>query len=366
MANSVAGPVLITGGTGFIGSNLAMELMRRGEQVVLFDRDYDVRRLTGFASQFDELKHQMTFVQGDVSQLAHVLAVFDAHKPKCVYHLGALLSAGAEANVTAGFDTDIVGTRNVLEAARIYCQHKKSPPIKVLFPITIASFGEHIGADIKNNVPNEAPQFPTTIYGVAKLSSERIGEYYHRRGWVDFRAVRFPSVIGASRGPGGTTVYSTLMVQQPALQPAGKPYEVYVSEGRRLAILYVKDAVAALIALHDADDARLGSSDKTLRRIFNLRGIVGNDALPPTARQIADAVEKAVPAAKTNQLITFKPDPAMEATVDGFGILDDAVARAEWLTPGTLKFLKLQDAVDDFVAETRDFPARLKRLELFG
>ena len=68
---------------------------------------------------------------------------------------------------------------------------------------------------------------PTTMYGTSKVASERLGEYYSAkaRQWVDFRAVRFPSVLGAARGPGGTTVYSTLMMQEPF---QGKAYEAYV------------------------------------------------------------------------------------------------------------------------------------------
>src|SRR5205807_1398137 len=126
--------------------------------------------------------------------------------------------------------------------------------------------------------------------------------------------------------------------------------------------LYVKDAVAALLALHDADEAKLGSSDQTTRRVFNLRGIVGQDNLPPTAQEIADSVTKKIKGAA----ITFNPDAAMEKTVSGFGILDDQVARAEWLPVGTLKYLKLDDAVADFVNEVKEYSARLKRLELFG
>src|SRR3954453_21617063 len=93
-------PIPITGGTGFIGSYLAMKLLEAGEQVVLFDRDPDMRRLTGFNERFNAVRDQLTFVQGDLSLLAHVLAVFDKHEPKSVYHLGALLSAGADANPT--------------------------------------------------------------------------------------------------------------------------------------------------------------------------------------------------------------------------------------------------------------------------
>jgi threonine 3-dehydrogenase len=124
--------------------------------------------------------------------------------------------------------------------------------VRVLFPSTIASFGRFIPQGAL--VDNEAPQLPSTMYGVAKVSTERLGDYYSGKGWIDFRAVRFPSVIGASRGPGGTTVYSTLMIQAP-LQ--GKPYEAYVPPDTRLDIIYVKDAVAALLGLHVANPAQL-------------------------------------------------------------------------------------------------------------
>src|SRR5258708_3164507 len=217
-------PILITGGSGFIASYLAIKLLEAGESVVLFDRDPDLRRLTGFNtgpidpsdSKFDpndrynKVADRVTFVQGDLSLLPHVLALFDAHEPKSVFHLGALLSAGAEANPTMGFEVDLVGSRNVFEAARLYCQHAKTPPVRVLFPSTIASFGRFIPGGA--HVDNEAVQMPTTMYGVAKVATERLGEYYTGKGWIDFRAVRVPSVIGAARGPRGTTGHSTLMM----------------------------------------------------------------------------------------------------------------------------------------------------------
>jgi nucleoside-diphosphate-sugar epimerase len=294
--------ILITGGTGFIGSNLAMRLLEANEytRVVLFDRDPDMRRLTGFKSnvvgvkdRYTPVKDRITFVQGDLTLLPHVLALFDTHEPDSVFHLGALLSAGAEGNPTMGFQTDLVGTWNVLEAARLYCQHAGKPPVRVLFPSTIASFGLFIQPGAL--VPNEAVQMPTTMYGVAKVSVERLGEYYTGKGWVDFRAVRFPSVIGASRGPGGTTVY-TLLVQLPA---QGKSYEAYVGADTPLDIIYVADAIDALLGLHYADGTKLK------RRVYNIAGIRMAPGKPPTANEIFAAVKDVVP----NAQITFKSTP---------------------------------------------------------
>jgi len=349
--------VLITGGTGFIGSHLAMSLLWADDDtsVVLFDRNPDSRRLTGFKSSiagakdiYTPVKDRITYVQGDLTLMPHVLALFDTHEPDSVFHLGALLSAGAEANPTMGFQVDLLGTWHVLEAARIYCQHTGKPPVRVLFPSTIASFGKFI--DPGALVPNEAVQMPTTMYGVSKVSVERLGEYYQSKGWVDFRAVRFPSVIGASRGPGGTTVYSTLMVQLPA---QGKPYEAYVGPDTPLDIIYIDDAVRALRSLHDADNAKLK------RRVYNIAGIRTQAGGAPKASEIAAAVK----AVKADAEITFKSTP-LEATVRSFGVLDDKAARDDWGWSAHPK--DLPTSVKAFLQDVHDYPDRILSLELFG
>src|SRR5258708_21285252 len=140
-------PILITGGTGFIGSYLALNFLKQNQEVVVFDRNPDERRITQFKDyqQLDQIhKDGLTFVQGDLTLPAHVLALFETHEPRAVFHLGALLAGGTEANPTMGFQIDLVGTWNVLEAARLYCQHDRIPPVNFLFPSSIASFGEFI------------------------------------------------------------------------------------------------------------------------------------------------------------------------------------------------------------------------------
>src|SRR6516162_475320 len=297
-----------------------MRLLERDPQakMVLFDRNPDLSRLTGFGPRFDAVKDRITFVRRDLTILPHVLALFDTHEPTSVFHLGALLSAGAEANPTMGFQTDTVGSWHVFEATRLYCQHAGIPPVRVLFPSTIASFGSFIapGATVKN----EDVQMPTTMYGVAKVSVERLGEYYTRKGWIDFRAVRFPSVIGASRGPGGTTVYSTLMIQEPFRTPS-RSYIAYVAPDTRLDIIYISEAIDALVGLHDVPSNSL----KLERRVYNIAGIrVGGQA--PTASDIKNAVLALQPKA----VIDFQPDSGLENTVKSFGILDDSAAQADW------------------------------------
>jgi len=349
--------ILITGGTGFIGSNLAMRLLERDKdpKVVLFDPSPDLSPMTAFDSRYEAVKDRITFVQGDLTILPHVLALFDTHTPDSVFHLGALLSAGAETNPTMGFQTDTVGSWHVFEAARLYCQHAGSDPIRVIFPSTIASFGSFIAPGALVN--NEAIQMPTTMYGVSKVSVERLGEYYSRKGWIDFRAVRFPSVIGASRGPGGTTVYSTLMIQEPFRTPS-RPYIAYVAPDTRLDIIYISEAVDAIVGLHDA----AGNSLKPERRVYNIAGIRTDDGQAPTALDIKNAVV----ALKPDAVVDFQVDPVLQKTVTSFGVLKDEAAQTDWGWKSSAQRMNLAAAVAAFRKEVNEYPKRIKSLELFG
>jgi hypothetical protein len=131
-------------------------------------------------------------------------------------------------------------------------------------------------------------------------------------------AVRFPSVVGAARGPSGTTVYSTLMIQQPA---QNKPCEAYVAKDTRLDIIYVEDAVSALIQLHDARKESLKG------RVYNIAGI-RIDGKAPQASDIESAVREEMK--KRDVGITYKVNQQLSDTVRSFGVLDDSVAREDW------------------------------------
>ena len=119
-----------------------------------------------------------------------------------------------------------------------------------------------------------------------------------------------------------------------------------------LDIIYVADAVDALVRLHDANNAVLK------RRVYNIAGI-RVDGKAPVAGDIAAAVKDAKP----DSMITFKTTP-LETVVRSFGILDDTAAKQDWGWPQSPK--DLATAVKTFVQEVHDYPARIKALELFG
>lgn len=307
---------LITGGSGFIGQHLAQILVSRGDSVVLMgDHGFPPGKLGA-------LEGKVATATGNLALFTDVLGAVRDHRPDSIFHLGALLSASAEANPIGAYHVDIDGSFHVLESSRLFGVKK------VIYTSSIASFGP----GVPDPVPNECDQKPTTMYGVSKVFTERLGEYYQRDLGVDFRAVRLPSILGAGRGGGGASAYSTFLIDEPA---RGQPYEAFCQETTRIPLLYVDDAVQALVRIHDADRARMK------RCSYNVQGF------SPSAAQIAAAVGAKVPGTR----ISFKPDPKMQAILDSWPrALDDSVARQEW---GWAPTVDLNGTIDRYLAAAR-------------
>ncbi len=306
---------MITGGLGFIGSHLARKLVEIGETVILFD-------VIPKSKLIDDIKDKVKVFRGDLGNRAEVLEAVKRHKVDCIYHTGALLSAAAEENLLAAYMVNANGTFHVLEAARLFSVEK------VIFLSSIASYG--LGTP--ERVTDDEVQLPTTMYGITKVFGERLGEYYHRKFSLNFRGVRLPSVIGPGRGSGGASAYSSLIIQEPA---TGRPYEVFVDQGAKIPLLYIKDAVQSLIALEEAEETKLK------RRVYNIEGF------SPTALELANTVQKYVPEAR----IEFCPDPEMVKIVGSWPReLDGSCAQEDW---GWKSKYTLDRAVKDFVDEFR-------------
>lgn len=312
-------PKLITGGLGFIGTYLAHALIKKGEKVVLFD-------IVSSSPLIKDIREKVTIVQGNLASWAEVLEVVKQYKIDGIYHTGALLSASAEEKPITAYEVNAGGTFNVLEAARLFDVER------VIFTSTIASYG--LGLD---RVNEDTLQMPISMYGVTKVFSERLGEYYHRKFGVDFRAVRLPSIIGPGRGGGGASAYSTLMISEPALK---RPYQVTVEEDVIMPILYIKDCVDCLIRLYEADNAKLK------RRVYCIAGV------SPTAREIADEVKRVLPSAD----IQFKPDRELTEIVRSWPkYLEESRAGQEW---GWKTQYSLREMVEDFIKEVQTHPER--------
>jgi len=311
---------LITGGFGLIGRRLAKLLLDEGEEVVLFDVASE-SRLT------KDIKDRVKIVRGDLTNWVQVIDAVKNNNISCIYHLGSLLPPTTEQNPAAAFAVNITGSFNILEAARLLGVDS----------VTYASSLSTFGFDLPQVIPNDFPQRPPNMYGVTKVCSERLGEYYHSRFGVNFRGVRFPVIMGPGRVLGvGWTAFTSLLIEEAAM---GRPYTIYVDKSTNAGFLYLKDAAQSLIDLNRVDDERL------TRRVYSLYGFSA------TAQDLVDSVKSYIPEAQ----IDFKPDQAMLRIIETqYAViskrLDDTLAREDW---GWSPHYSLDQAVEDFIKEVR-------------
>jgi nucleoside-diphosphate-sugar epimerase len=287
--------ILITGGTGNLGSRLLVPLIRRGDALVL----YDVCERPHVASpEFKEAK----LIQGDLANRDTLLQAVRSDGIESIFHLGAVLSSAAEEHPDEAWRANMDGMSNVLEVARqAQVQH-------FVFTSTIATYGERV----PDPLPADAPQWPTSLYGVTKVAGERLGVYYHHRFGVDFRVVRLPAVVAPRGATGGVSSYCSAVFEESVRK--GR-YEFYVNPTTSIPIVYIADVVQGLLALHDVP------SENLTRRVYNIAGI------HPSAKDLAAAIQKRLPHAE----FSYKPDPMRIPILESWPHqIDDSDAKRDW------------------------------------
>jgi threonine 3-dehydrogenase len=307
--------ILITGGGGFTGSRLAEIFLQKNEKVIIFDLAFSeyLKNLTS---------ERLVLVRGDVGNWHEVFNVVKEHNIDTIFHLAAMLTVPSEANPWASINVNALGTYHVLEASRIF-QAKK-----VLFTSSIGAYG----VPWDTIVTNQTVQRPTNIYGISKVFSELLGLYYHRKFGVDFRGVRFPSLLGPGVQTPGVGQFNPLAIEA-AIK--GDPFVIWAPEDTAVPMMYVKDAVRCLVMLYEAPVESIET------HMYN----VGQISPPPTAKELVATIKQFYPEAR----ITFKPDPAiMEILKTIPRVITADEAEAEW---GWHISYSLTDTVRDFIDE---------------
>ena len=308
---------LITGGSGFIGSYLARLLIEAGERPVLFD-------IAPVQGPLLELSGQFVFESGSVAHLPVLMDCIEKHGIERIFHLGGMLSLPSENNPWAAFDANVVGTYNVLEAARI----KKMS--QVIYGSTIATYSKDIPGDM---IDDRTIQRPSSFYGVSKTFGELLGRFHHRKFGLDFRGLRLPSVVGPGARTPHMSIYNAWAIEYAV---KGLPYVLECDPETRCPVLYFKDAARALFDLSAADPSRVRT------RIYNVAGIT-----PPfSAMELVKIIERRIPGAS----LSFRPDPVVVELLRELGMLriNDECARTEW---GLHIDYSLDEMVDDFILE---------------
>ena len=154
---------------------------------------------------------------------------------------------------------------------------------------------------------------PTTMYGMTKVAGELLCLYYHKKYGMDIRSVRYPGLISWKAEPGGGTTDYAVAIYYEALK--SKKYECFVSEETVLPMMYMPDAIRAIIELMDAPAEKL-----TVRTSYNLA------AISFSAKELADEVAKHIDGFEC----TFKPDFRQKIADTWPRTVDDSQARKDW------------------------------------
>ena len=289
--------ILVTGALGQIGSELVPALRARyGQDRVIAS---DIRMMPA-----GELAEDGPYEHADCTQAHQILEVVRRHDVGRIYHMAALLSAVAEDKPQVAWTVNMNGLYNVLEVARQY-------DCAVFFPSSIGAFGPTTPRD---QTPQDTIQRPTTMYGVNKVAGELLCDYYALRFGIDTRGVRLPGLISYVAPPGGGTTDYAVEIFYHALR-YGR-YTCFLSPETCLDMMYMPDAIRAMIEVMEADPGRLAH-----RNAFNIA------AMSFTPEVLAKAIRKHLP----DFVLDYEVDPVRQAIADSWPrSLDDSAAREEW------------------------------------
>lgn len=290
--------ILVIGSTGQIGSELTRELRKR------YGNEHVVAGFIKGAEPKGELLESGPSAEADVTNAEMIANVVKKYGIDTIYNLAALLSVVAESRPHLAWKIGIEGLWNILEVAR---EHHCS----VFTPSSIGSFGPTTPHD---HTPQDTIQRPTTMYGITKVTTELLSDYYFHKYGVDTRSVRFPGVISYVTPPGGGTTDYAVDIYYYATR--GEKFVCPIKEGTKMDMIYMPDALNASIMLMEADPTRLVHHNG-----FNIASL----SFGP------ETVYQAIRKYKPDFEMIYDIDPLKQGIAESWpDIMDDTCARQEW------------------------------------
>ena len=290
--------VLVIGSTGQIGSELTMKLRN------LYPEGNIVAGYIRGAEPKGVLRDSGPAEEADVRNAKQLAEIADKYNIDTIYNLAALLSVVAEAKPRMAWRVGIDGLWNILEVA-----HEQG--CAVFTPSSIGSFGIETPHD---HTPQDTIQRPRTIYGVSKVTTELLSEWFHHKYGVDTRSVRFPGIISYVTPPGGGTTDYAVDIFYSAVR--GEKFICPIKAGTRMDMMYMPDALRAAIELMEAAPERLKHHNG-----FNVA------AMSFDPETIYNEIRKHIPEFE----MTYDVDPLKESIAESWpDLMDDTCAREEW------------------------------------
>jgi nucleoside-diphosphate-sugar epimerase len=242
--------VIITGGGGFLGSQLCQQLLRRGSLTGPSGKPEAIREIVLFDAFFPRpsTDSRVKLITGDISDRGAVFAAVSDEAAIAVFHLASMVSGECEERFDDALRVNLDGGRNVFEAAR------RAPGVpRVVFASSIACFG---GEAMQNPNTDRTKLTPQTTYGMTKAMCELLVNDYSRKGYFDGRSARLPTVIVRPGKPNAAaSSWASGMFREPL---AGEACLLPVRRDQCHPMTGYRTVIESLIALHEAPPSRFG------------------------------------------------------------------------------------------------------------
>jgi D-erythronate 2-dehydrogenase len=285
--------VVITGGGGFIGAKLARALLAHGTLA-----GEKITRLVLADQAFPEFPGdaRLEKLAGDISDPGFAARAITPDTGS-IFHLAAVVSGAAEADFDLGMRVNLGGVRAMLDQARRCVR-----PPRFVFASSVAAFG----GDLPDVLDDSTTPTPQTSYGSQKVVSEYLVSDFSRKGYIDGRSLRLPTiVVRPGKANAAASSFASAVVREPL---NGVPYECPLPPSTGVWLLSPRRVVEAFIHAHDLPAAAWGSS-----RALNLPGIT------VTVAEMIAAMEK-IAGARAAQRVSWKTDSRIEKIVKGWPV----------------------------------------------
>ncbi|MSP98629.1 MAG: SDR family oxidoreductase [Betaproteobacteria bacterium] len=289
--------IVITGGGGMLGFKLAKALLARGHLIGADGKQATITRVSLFDTAFPPSLQQdprLETIAGDISE-AGVLAQVLTSDTQSIFHLASVVSSGAEADFDLGWKVNLEGTRTLLELAR-----KCERPPRLMFTSSVAAFGGDLPAVLDDTTtPN-----PQTSYGAQKVCCEYLVTDYTRKGFIDGRSLRLPTIVVRPGKPNlAASSFASGVLREPL---NGVVSECPVSLDTGVWLLSPRQCVESFIHAHETPSPLWGMS-----RVLNLPGIT------VSVSEMVEAMRRVAGDAAARRVL-YKPDARIQKIVAGW------------------------------------------------
>jgi len=307
--------VVITGGAGFLGSRLAKKLLAREHLTDAQGTQRPLRELVLLdqapARGFDDSR--VRSVTGDLADAAVIEQVLTPDTDS-VFHLAAVVSGEAEANFDLGMRVNVDATRLLLER----CRRLNAPP-KVVFTSSLAVFG----GPLPDPVGDDAPITPQASYGVQKAIGEQFVYDMTRKGFLDGRSLRLPTVTVRPGKPNkAASSFASGVIREPL---AGVDAPCPVAPTTRMWVQSPRAVIDNLVIGHEASASKFshtrsinvpGICISVAEMVAALRRVAGDAVADRVKWQFDPVIDRIVSTWPANFAPKLGPALGMKADVD--------------------------------------------------